>query len=73
MNLQKEGLTRSVGVCNFNLFQLKRLIKETSIVPDVIQLESNPYLTSEDMIDFCKEQGILVTAYATFGSPTRPW
>lgn len=40
-DVQRSGLAKSIGVSNFNLNQLKRLIKEASIKPVAIQVEVN--------------------------------
>nr|XP_039248177.1 aldo-keto reductase family 1 member B1-like [Styela clava] len=69
IKLQKSGLTRSIGVSNFNRFQLERLSKETSYVPDVHQFECHPYLDQTDMVEFCQSKGIVVTGYSPLGSP----
>lgn len=41
-DLQKQGLIKSIGVCNFNIPHLQRLIDETGITPVVNQSELHP-------------------------------
>ncbi|XP_076811540.1 aldo-keto reductase 1B-like [Clavelina lepadiformis] len=72
-DLQKEGLIRSIGVSNFNKHQINRILKECSVPPAVNQIEINPYLVQKDLVDFCNNKGIVVTAFSPLGSPTRPW
>jgi len=71
--LKEKGLTRSIGVSNFNQVQLARVIKEGKIKPSVNQIEIHPYHTHEDMANFCKKNKVVVTAYSPFGSPDNPW
>ncbi|OON41961.1 2,5-didehydrogluconate reductase A [Izhakiella australiensis] len=44
IDLQKQGLTKSIGVCNFHETHLKRLIDETGVTPVVNQIELHPML-----------------------------
>ncbi|EOI7398304.1 2,5-didehydrogluconate reductase DkgA [Yersinia enterocolitica] len=42
--LKEQGLIRSIGVCNFNIPHLQRLIDETGVAPAVNQIELHPLL-----------------------------
>ncbi|XP_054162258.1 aldo-keto reductase family 1 member B1-like [Oppia nitens] len=63
----KLGLVKSIGVSNFNSEQLSRLLRETHIKPIVNQIECNPYLSQEKLVNFCKAQGIQVVAWSPIG------
>jgi 2,5-diketo-D-gluconate reductase A len=44
IELQKEGLTRAIGVSNFNQPHLERIIEETGVTPAINQIELHPRL-----------------------------
>lgn len=64
----KVGLTKSIGVSNFNKNQIQRLLNNSTIKPSNVQVEVHVYLQQHELIDFCKENEIIVTAYAPLGS-----
>jgi diketogulonate reductase-like aldo/keto reductase len=66
--LYKAGRVRAIGVSNFRKKHLEQLIADTTIVPMVNQIEVSPYITNAETVNFCKEKGILVEAWAPFGS-----
>jgi len=68
-----EGLVRSIGVSNFNSHQLARVLEEGEVVPVVNQIEVHPYLTNHDLVDFCRQNKVVVTAFSPFASPDRSW
>ncbi|KAL3286147.1 hypothetical protein HHI36_000659 [Cryptolaemus montrouzieri] len=63
------GLTKSIGVSNFNKTQLERIIKNARIKPSSLQIELHAYLQQNELVDFCKKDKIIVTAYSPLGSP----
>lgn len=63
-----KGLTKSIGVSNFNKFQLQRLLDNSTIKPANLQVECHIYLQQNELVDFCKANNIIMTAYAPLGS-----
>lgn len=70
--LQASGKVKSIGVSNFSILQLERLLALCRVPPAVNQVELHPYLIQTDMMEFCKSKNIALTAYSPFGSPGRP-
>ncbi|XP_077536062.1 1,5-anhydro-D-fructose reductase-like [Haemaphysalis longicornis] len=63
------GMTRSIGLCNFNKKQISRILDAAAIKPANLQIECHAYLDQKDLVEFCKQHSISVTAYAPLGSP----
>jgi diketogulonate reductase-like aldo/keto reductase len=52
---------------------LERLIYESArIKPAVVQVEAHPYLPETELLEFCKEKGIVFLAFAPLGHGIRP-
>lgn len=66
--LMKAGLTRNIGVCNFNVQLLSDLLSYATIRPYANQIELHPYLTQQALLDYCQLENIHVTAFSPFGS-----
>lgn len=66
---QRKGLARSVGLSNFNITQLKRVVENAKIKPSNLQIECHAYFQQNELVDFCKKHDIVVTAYSPLGSP----
>jgi 2,5-diketo-D-gluconate reductase A len=62
--LQDEGLARSIGVSNFLIPHIERLLAETDVVPAVNQIEIHPALQQQELRHFCLERGIVPEAYS---------
>ena len=66
--LQKKGLTKHIGVSNFNIPKLQLLLNNAQIKPEVNQIELHPYLQQTEIVNFCTQNGILLTAFSPLGS-----
>lgn len=49
IELQKAGLTRSIGVCNFEAEHLQKIISETNVTPVINQIELHPLFQQKQM------------------------
>jgi len=70
--LVDEGLVRHIGVSNFNVPKLRRLMDAANHAPEMNQIEMHPYLQQRDMVAYAQEQGLPLTAYSPLGSKDRP-
>ncbi|GHC63987.1 aldo/keto reductase [Ulvibacter litoralis] len=72
MEKAKEGrLARHIGVSNFSKKKLKALIEQATIKPEVNQVELHPLLQQNELLAYCKSEGIFVIAYSPLGSGDR--
>ncbi|MDD1505482.1 aldo/keto reductase [Lysinibacillus sp. CNPSo 3705] len=62
--IYQDRRVRSIGVSNFHVQHLENLLKETSVVPVINQIEFHPHLTQEEVRAYCKEKGIQVEAWS---------
>ncbi|XP_059608408.1 aldo-keto reductase family 1 member B1-like [Phlebotomus argentipes] len=69
----KAGLTRSIGLSNFNIRQVERVLAAGSVKPAMNQVEYHPYLHQTELSQWCRAKGIEITGYSPLGSPARPW
>ena len=69
--LKNDGLIKHAGVSNFSQHKLEQLIQKSSEKPEMNQIELQPYLQQWDMLDFCKQNDICLTAYSPLGSKDR--
>lgn len=59
-----EGLIRDIGVSNYPIPLIDRLIDFSDEIPVVNQIEWSPFGHSEEMLKYCKEKGIIIQAYS---------
>ena len=69
--LYKDGRTKAIGVCNFDIPHLQRIMDECEVVPTVNQVECHPYLQQTELKKFCEEHGILLEAYSPLMNGTK--
>ncbi|KZO97312.1 Aldo/keto reductase [Calocera viscosa TUFC12733] len=65
--LVETGKVKNIGVSNFSVKNLEILLKTAKIVPAVNQVELHPVLAQNDLLAYCKEKGIILTAYSPTG------
>jgi diketogulonate reductase-like aldo/keto reductase len=70
--LVNEKLAISIGVANYSAPLLIDLLSYARIKPAMNQIEVHPYHSQDNLIKFCKSQGIAVTAYSPLSSSGNP-
>ncbi|RYC59065.1 hypothetical protein CHU98_g7154 [Xylaria longipes] len=66
--LLASGKTRSIGVSNWTIAGLKKLLSFAKVKPQVNQVEVHPFLPNGKLIEFCQAHDIVVEAYSPLGS-----
>ena len=71
-SLVDDGACRSIGISDISLDKLREIVAVARIKPAVVQVESHPYLPEWELLDFCREHGIVLLAFAALGHSMRP-
>jgi alcohol dehydrogenase (NADP+) len=71
-SLVDHGRCRAIGLSDISLDGLVPIYEAARIKPAVIQVESHPYLPETELLEFCKEKGIVLLAFAPLGHGMRP-
>ncbi|KAI1468578.1 Aldo/keto reductase [Daldinia caldariorum] len=67
-DLYEAKKTRAIGVSNWTIPLLKKLLSFARVKPAANQVEIHPFLPNEELVQFCKENDILPEAYSPLGS-----
>ena len=70
--LVDEGHCRSIGLSDITLEKLREVVAVARIKPSVVQVESHPYLPEWELLEFCREHGIVLQAFAAVGHGLEP-
>ncbi|MEK5429350.1 aldo/keto reductase [Lysinibacillus sp. FSL R7-0073] len=62
--IYQDGRVRSIGVSNFHVHHLEKLLKETTVIPVINQIEFHPHLTQEEVRAYCTDKDIQVEAWS---------
>jgi len=65
------GKCRAIGLADVTLDKLKGIYESARIKPAVVQVEAHPYLPETELLEFCKEKGIVLLAFAPLGHGIR--
>jgi methylglyoxal/glyoxal reductase len=64
VDLQEQGLCRSIGVSNFDIPLTEQLLSEIDVMPAVNQVEFHTFLYQQDLLAYAREKGIQIEAYS---------
>jgi diketogulonate reductase-like aldo/keto reductase len=62
--LHAEGKARTIGVSNYTIRHLEEMKKYASIMPVVNQVELHVFLQQPELVQYCKDHGIMIEAYS---------
>ncbi|GAA2739534.1 aldo/keto reductase [Pedococcus aerophilus] len=68
LELRSSGRVKAVGVCNFNIEHLQRLLDETGELPAINQVELHPHFQQQALREFHEANGVLTEAYSPLAS-----
>jgi diketogulonate reductase-like aldo/keto reductase len=70
--LVSEGKCKAIGLSDVNLEKVQAIFEAATIKPAVVHVESHPYLPEWDLLDYCRENGIVFQAFAALGHSSEP-
>ena len=70
--LVDDGHCKAIGLSDITLEKLREIVAVARIKPAVVQVESHPYLPEWDLLEFCREQEIVLLAFAALGHAMEP-
>ncbi|KAL5117544.1 Glycerol 2-dehydrogenase (NADP(+)) [Pleosporales sp. CAS-2024a] len=69
--LNRSGKARAIGVSNWTIDGLKKLMRLAEIKPAVNQIEIHPFLPNTELVKFCLDNDIMPAAYSPLGSQNQ--
>lgn len=66
--IYNDGQARAIGVCNFDVDHLQKLMDHANIMPMVNQIEFNPRIHQPDTVAFCQDNHIQLEAWSPLGN-----
>ena len=66
------GRCGAIGLSDISLNELLPIYESARIKPAVVQVEAHPYLPETELLEFCKERGIVLLAFAPLGHGMKP-
>jgi len=71
-SLVDEGRCGAIGLSNVDLGKLQEIVEAARIKPAVVEVESHPYLPEWELLEYCRQQGIVLLAFAALGHGLQP-
>ncbi len=70
--IYENGKVRAIGLSNHLIHHMKEVFAVADIAPVVNQMELHPYLVQKDVVDYCKQNNVIVEAWSPLGSSKVP-
>lgn len=61
--LYHDGRVKAIGVCNFDINHLERILAECDVPPVLNQVECHPHFPQNEMKEFCAKHDVFVEAW----------
>ena len=71
-SLVDHGRCRAIGLSDIGLNEVLPIYESARIKPAVVQVEAHPYLPETELLEFCKEKGVVLLAFAPLGHGMKP-
>ncbi|PIL33702.1 hypothetical protein GSI_04327 [Ganoderma sinense ZZ0214-1] len=68
IKLRETGKVKAIGVSNFTTAHIQGIVDATGVWPAVNQVEAHPLLLQDDLVKYCAEHNIHLTAYSPLGN-----
>ncbi|XP_043219299.1 1,5-anhydro-D-fructose reductase-like [Amphibalanus amphitrite] len=72
-HLVRLGLTNNIGVRNFSVHQLTKVVAAAEIAPAVLQIECHAYFQQRELRRLCQIHNIALTAFGALGETPGQW
>jgi diketogulonate reductase-like aldo/keto reductase len=70
--LVEEGKCKAIGISDVGLEKVEDIFEAAAIKPAVVHVESHPYLPEWDLLEYCRNKGIVLQAFAPLGHSSEP-
>ncbi len=71
-SLVDSGKCRAIGLSDVGLNELLPIYESARIKPAVVEVEAHPYLPETELLEFCKQKGVVFLAFAPLGHGIKP-
>ena len=55
--LVEKGMVKAIGMSNFSITKMERILKRAKIPPALLQAECHPYCQQPKLKDYCDSKG----------------
>jgi diketogulonate reductase-like aldo/keto reductase len=70
--LVDEGKCKAIGLSDVSLEKVHEIFAAATVKPAVVHVESHPYLPEWELLDYCRQQGVVLLAFAALGHAIEP-